>query len=431
LSSVYILLILFIYYRQWKYRLLIDDPVPRDGYLYELPREVEYTWYDKRRSLTSVVTNVVTMVATCGYIHLLWGWQAAVLFAVFPLNVSGVAWNTGNYYMSTVLLCLASMFVMGFVEPLGGLGLTNLALGGLGIGLYVAALNSTLLALPFFLVTNALLVFPVVGFLFGKRLRAGLSKRGKRHKDMGVHHGFSWSNFRNVPRVVGYYIYMSIYPKRLGFFHQFGKVKEPGWWLSVLVCLSFGVMFAVIDLKMAVWWFVCIGVFSQVVILGQFVTERYTLLANVAFCVLLSYLPKDVVLVLATLYFCRSLSYIGAWASNERLFSYSAVQHPRAGENWVNLASYYIERGDHFSAIKPLLTACRMVKGDKYGIWCNLANCYASGGFYEKALEYTNKALEVATLDKIPGMMEQVDKLQEKINIMKFGNKKLKKMGVI
>jgi len=383
----------------------------------------------------ATVTNIGVYTAVCGYIHLLFGWKAALLFAVFPLNVSGVAWVTGNYYMSTVLLVLAAWHWLSQGVPLAA------------AAFYGAALNSTLLSLPFivpalFFPYGWLCSIPLAAFLFGKRLRTGLKLRKADHDGMGLASGFAWKNFYHVPRVLAYYIYLSLWPVRLGFFHSFGKKAEQQtwkfWWASVAVVVSFGVLAAsviqagMVDWKMALCWFAFIGLFSQFIILGQFVTERYTMAANVFFCVLMTaILPYELFLVLAVLYFCRSLSYIPAWKDNERLFGYSASQFPDCAENWVNFASYYIERGDHFTAIKPLLLAERLAQGNKYGIYVDLANCYASGGFFEKALLWTDKALECATLDKVTEMIEQKDRLKSKITLMEHGKKRLKKMGVI
>ena len=425
----YIPVILILYVRTWRYNYLIDDPVGRDEYLYSLSVKVLYPWYNRRRTVLATATNIGVFISSCAYVHLLFGWKAALLFSVFPLNVVGVAWITGNYYMSTVLLVLAAWYWLIHGVPLAAMAF------------YGAALNSTLLSIPFivpalFFPQGWLCSIPLLAFLSGKRLRTGLGLRKKNHDEMGLVSGFAWKNFYHVPRVLAYYIYLSVWPVRLGFFHSFGKKSEQQtwkfWWLSVAVVLSFALMAALIDWKIALCWFAFMGLFSQFIILGQFVTERYMLIANVFFCALLvAVLPYELFLVLAALYFCKTLSYIPAWKDNERLFGYSAAQFPDCAENWVNFASYYIERGDRFTAIKPLLLAERLTVGNKYGIYVDLANCYASGGFFEKALLWTDKALECATIDKVPEMVEQKDRLKSKIMLMEHGQKRLKKMGVI
>jgi len=187
-----------------------------------------------------------------------------------------------------------------------------------------------------------------------------------------------------------------------------------------------------VDWKVTVWWFLAIGVFSGYVQYGQFVTERYTQLANVFFCVLMSkFLPYELFLIVGTLYFCRSLIYIPAWKSNERLFAYSTTQFPECPENYNNLASHYMERGNSFSAIKPLLVAERLTEGDKYGIYVNLANCYGVNGFHQKALDYTDKAINAAPADEVSVLFKQRNKLKDRIDTVHNNREQLQKMGVL
>lgn len=113
IEYLYIPVILLLYGRQYKYHILIDDPVTRDQCpWYFNPKKLPPEVYEKRKSLLSVITNVGVFIACCGYIHALWGWPAALLFSVFPLNCSGAVWNTGNYYMSSCLLILSAYFFL-------------------------------------------------------------------------------------------------------------------------------------------------------------------------------------------------------------------------------------------------------------------------------------------------------------------------------
>lgn len=427
-------IILVLYHKQTKYDRLIDDPVPRDGYLYELPRKVKHTWYDQRRSLTSVLTNIMTFIAVCGYIHILFGWKAALLYAVFPLNVCGVAWITGNYYMSTVLLTLAGIKTLEF----GMAGMTGYVL------FLTASLNSTLIslaALPISIIYAGTLampgIFPLIMFFYGKRFRVGIRQRADKHEEMGADFaGFKWDHFRFVPVTLAYYIYLSFYPVKLGFFHEIGKKREHqtrAWMiLSLIVCIAWGTLGLTVDWQAIICWFLAIGVFSQIVMYGQFIAERYTLLANVFFCVIASQiLTGPAFWIISTLWFTRSLSYIPAWKTNERLFAYGTSQFPCTVENWTNLSSYYLERGRKFDAIKPLLMAERVIEGDKFGVTANIAACYADCGFYEKAYEWITKAINISPKDKIKGLMEDREELERRIKVMIKGKETLKKMGVI
>ena len=433
LDYLYIPIILFLYFQTWKYRYLIDDPVPRDGYLYEMARKEPPSWYDRQRPILATVANVGVFLAVCGYIQYLFGWKASLLYAVMPLNVSGVAWITGNYYMSTVLLTLAS---------LGALK-TGLLGAGIGALFYGAALNSTLSSVPFMAVAlffphGWVMGVPFLAFFFGKRLRTGLKKRKDRHKEMGIEVGkWELKNLLNVPKTLAYYIYLTLFPLNLGFFHTFGKQNfySKKWFtfLCCSVCLLSIALGCLISPFYTLCWFLFMGIFSQFVVYGQHVSERYTHLANVFACVLLVLAIPDerVFWILATLWFCRSLSYIPAYKDEASLFSYSMMQFKDCPENYANLASYYISREDWITAIKPLLIAERLAKGNRLGIYMNLANCYAMGGVYDKAMGYTMKAYDEAPLDLKQSLYRQRLELNNRIVAIDRNRKKLRKMGVL
>ena len=112
MQSLPYLIILFLYYRTYKYEYLIDDPVPRDKvYLWGAQR-VRSDWYERTRPLAGTIINILVFMGCTGYIHLMWGFKAALIYSVFPLNVCGVAWRTGNYYQTCVLFCLATLYWM-------------------------------------------------------------------------------------------------------------------------------------------------------------------------------------------------------------------------------------------------------------------------------------------------------------------------------
>ena len=141
IEYLYLPIILLLYTRTWKFNNLIDDHVPRGGYLLNLNEKPEHhSYYDKRRPILATITNVGVFVAVCFAIHHTFGWKSALLFSVFPLNVNGVAWTTGNYYMTTVLFIVTSFY---FVQHLGLIG--DIA----GVIFYVAGLGSTVSAIPF------------------------------------------------------------------------------------------------------------------------------------------------------------------------------------------------------------------------------------------------------------------------------------------
>ena len=78
IEFIYIPVILFLYLRTCVYNTLIDDHVPRNGYMYEITTgKVDPSNYEKKRSFMANLTNIGVFMSVCSYIHYLWGWKAA------------------------------------------------------------------------------------------------------------------------------------------------------------------------------------------------------------------------------------------------------------------------------------------------------------------------------------------------------------------
>lgn len=430
--------ILILYVRTYKYKYLIDDFVPRGGYLLVLgDRPKHYSFYDTQRPILATITNIGVYMATCGFIYLLWGFWPAMLFAVMPTNVSGVAWNTGNYYMSTVLLILCTHYLF---TTCGWLG------AGLAIAFYVAALGSTVSAIPYAFYTTItspigyIFIIPLLFFLFGNRFQTGLRLRKEKHALIKVESGkISWRAIFVMTKVIGYYIMLSFIPSRLGFFHSYPKYAHSDkpdrlFYLTLILCAVFAMWGLTVNWQMTLWFFLFIGIFSQFTTFGMFVAERYMYVANVAICVLIAlYLPQDGLYctIVAVSWFWLSFNYIRAYKSNMTLCMHSISAFPETPENYNNLASHYLERGDKIKAIEPLLCALQLTTVHSPGLHMNLANCFAQAGMFTKALHHTEEALKYcAENDKEP-LNRQRNDLLDRLRKISINKKELKRKGII
>ena len=420
-----IAVVLFLYSRTWNYNLLIDDNVKRDRLLWDITtKRIDHSFYDQKRTLLSVVENITVLTGSCFVLYFKFGFWPALLYAVFPVNVSSAAWVTGGFYQTTVFLTLTADYL---------LGMDNFVWHIIAGIIYWGALESTVSAIPYALIAPVLYwphgliaLVPLIFFLTGKRFNHALKIRKARHDEMAVESGeLKLDRFYVVFKVIGYYLRLVLFPDKLGFFHSFGNIERnrgvlakatPWFFVSLTAVMIVGY----ISYQVSPWcffWMSLIIIHSQYTTYGQFVTERYTFLFNAGFVVFISLIIHDPIIkaVIATLYFCRSLSYIPNWRNIEALFIYSMTQFPEAPENHVNYASRLIEKKRWLEAIKPLQMALKVVTGDKSAMYTDLACCFAKCQIYDKALAYTQEAMKTCTKDKFEDLKSQAWDLMEKV----------------
>jgi len=446
-----VFIVLVLYLRSYKYNYLVDDYIKRSGYLIQSVAFIKYPpgFYDQKKPILSTFTNISVFLASCGWVYHLFGWPAALIYAVHPLNVHTVCWNTGNYYGTTNLLVLTSFYFATFsLFP----HFLNFPIVEYTIALcfYVAALGSTVSAIPFaFFIPIAvglkgfIFIIPLLFYIFGKRFRTGLRLRKESHANKGIEVGKI--NIRRIfvmVKVIGYYIALMFWPSRLGIFHDAYKEEcQKGGiqhctrvcWLAFILIFVFG-YWAYHIAPLGFWWFILfIGIFSQFTTFGQFITERYTSLALIGFCILMGqYITNEnIFCIYTTLLFCRSWAYVPSFRNNETLFSDAISNMPQSPENYNNLALHYIERRQYARAIAPLLCALKYVDKNSVSIHLNLATCYEKSGYYESALQHLNFALPVCDITKIDIIKKWVLELNNKIQKIKKDKWLLKKRGII
>lgn len=432
-----VFIILIIYTRTFWHQNVTDDICVRSDYLNIFTQEKDdVTFYNKRRTVGTTLQCLSIFILSCYCIYIQFGFWPALLFAVYPLNVSGVAWKIGSYlYMtSTLLVLIAHYFV------------THFGLVGLGIAsvVYFTALHSGLNALAYAFIApivtgnplTLILFIPLAFFLGGKRFRTGVKKREDLVTDHKTSAKFSFLRLLIVPKTVALYIALSIWP-RLGFFTDFGYWcnnynKDKVFYLSFILIGVYFIWGWQIDPKMIIWWFLSMGVFSQFKTLGMFMADRYMYLANVAFCILLSKFLGQwgdaPLIVLATLCFYRSWQGVQMWRNNHSLYAYSIKSFPYAPENHNNLSSWLSEHGDPVGAIRPLLVSLKLTPFNNHNIHCNLANLYGRVGEETKALMHIREAIKISPVSKLKKLQDfetvMENRIRDKREVMKILRRK-------
>lgn len=362
-----IVLVIILYWRTNDYMYLIDDFVRRWGYLLEIPEvspppEFYAIKPPKSRHLFLTLTHAVIT----SLIYFLWGWKAALLFAVNPICVACTAWVTGGYYQITVLFTFTSYFFLVNIP-----GFYGALIGSL---FFTAALGSTIncIAIPFIFLfihpfSGLALFWPLVMYLGGRRFNIGFRKRNTGKGDT-----ITWRKIAVVPKVLAYYIKTTVFPKNLAFFREFGFEygKDPQvqkdlesfnrhFFESVGISLAFTIIGFLISPLGILIYLAGILPFTQWKVLGQFVAERYLYLPMVGWTLILASalshpMTLPILFIIVGIYTYRANTYIPAFKNIETLYENGIVNFPKCISNFVNLAERKLHLRKYFDAYKLL-----------------------------------------------------------------------------
>ena len=137
---IIILIIIALYWRTCTAYFLIDDYTPRHQYP-EPEKEAKDPKFYMTRPKWWVHPFIISMhMVNTSVIYLLWGWKVALLFAVHPMSMWGVAWITGSWYSTTTYFLLISYY---FLHSFPAWGWAP------SIFLYWVAMHSTFDAIPY------------------------------------------------------------------------------------------------------------------------------------------------------------------------------------------------------------------------------------------------------------------------------------------
>lgn len=439
-----------LYWKTLKFNYIIDDNVKRDGYLYEVPLTAPMPTvgpdgkiipciYDRKPSKWYRIFMIGMHCVNTWVIYLLWGWPAALLFAVHPACAWGTAWVTGNYYATTTYFCLIAFYFLHTFPNIWG--------AAVAMALYAAALNSTIEALAFPFVLLAIgnlwglaMLFPLVMFLIGKRFTTGIKIREGFISEKRIK-GFSVSRLILMVKVIGKYVVTALYPDRLGLFGPFGAnihdnqekydnmhALNKEFWLSLLIC---GVVFVaglMIHPVGTLWFFGFIALHSQWKIMGQFFALRYLYIAAPGLCVLMGTALQNypiALAALATYYVIRTHIHIFAFRSVEALWQNDLDTWPEHAQCWNNMSQCYMrenQTGKTLPSWKLNLMSAYILKAQEmdpmaWEINMNVACFYAIIGQWPMCLKYTDIAIDCLKplADKPCGPLQQLIAQRERI----------------
>lgn len=429
-----LVLIVALYARTITYFNCIDDGVEMKDTLYSVPTSTPpprffLTVSPIKKRLWAIGVH---MLNTC-LVYLLIGGPACLLFAVYPINANNVAWLTGSYYSTATFLTLAAYYFIIHVPWYFSVPLSMACFG--------AALNATIVTISFpfvFLFANPLglcTLIPLAFFLKGKRFTTGIAIREAFTKPANMAPDvFTLGRVVTCIKVMGHYLYLSLVPLNLCFFHTLGdrflwdkkqreELMSVNWKFFASVA-GIGVLlfagFYVHKMFWALWFLVLISAFSQYRILGQFFCERYMYPATIGIVALLGCLPSQLYWALFGAYVLKTYLFIPAFANNCALYENGTAAEPLSPANFCNLSDWYLLAEPDLS-----LAGCyaqRAIKLDPtdFKPHVNMSSLFKFLGQWNHALTESKTALIKAEGNTSPlfiGMIQdQIKKIEEKID---------------
>lgn len=449
MSLIWIWLLIFILYiRTINYNFVIDDNVKRSGYLYEVPLTAPPPeFYNTKPSPWYRLFIIGMHCVNVSVIYLLWGWGPALIFAVHPMSVWGVAWVTGNYYATAAYFTLIAYYIIHTLPGVPG----SLA----AMCIYAAALNSTVcpITFPFLFLFigqpwGLTMFIPLAIYLKGKKFTTGIKIRYNINNNKVLRDGlvkFSLiGRLALMTKLIAKYTSLYLLPDKIGFFDPYGsriKEKPEAWnyyhaidknfWSSLLICLSVLLAGLLISPVGILWYFCFISLHSQFNLTGQYFAGRYTYLAGVGLCVVIGTLlqPHPVLMaVVATILTVRTHCFIPVWRNQKSLWANDLDVYPESAFVYNNYSQHFIQSSNlsahDMNYLAYLLFKAESMEPNSWEIKMNLACLFAHMGQLEAALEKTNRAIEILEpLGGLPGplnaLKDQRVQLEKHINAHK------------
>lgn len=441
-----IALVFALYAKTLRYKYMPDDIVRRDEYLYNVPESLpSHEFIRKVPPIRVRLWLIINHCCNVAFIHVLFGWKAALLFAVHPVAVNMTAWITGNYYAGTTLLVLASYWC---IQAFGWFGAIP------AIAFYTAALNSTITALGvpfFFLITGnipgIMLFAPLVMYLRGKRFRTGIKIRKEMRRKNFDRLDIKKLSF--MTKVVYEYIGMFILPLRMGLFRTFGEhvtrteecynkdcAFNAHFVDALMTCVGLFALGMYFNPLATLWFFCMIAPHSQFKVYGQSnPCNRYLYLPMIGLCVLTAQiLPMPLFYMFVGFLIYRTYLYIPAWKDQGALHRYNLDQFPERPLSHSDYGQFLLTNNVNIDkdlnkineAAYHLQEAKRLTdnNGQYFEVYLNLAFFLSTVGNMEGALENTRKAIKVGRLQGVHGNLEKTLVSQEEY----FVNR-IKEMG--
>lgn len=400
-----------------------------------------------RHHIISFVLDLVNSVLVYFFLAKVFSPQLALLttllFIVHPVTSMARAWISGIGY----LICLFGMmcsfnlvlyFPHEYINFFLVGGLTLISISGLLPGMF----NFVFLfwlghPIP---ATAALLITCFQGYSSSKTVVDFRVAEFKKQM-MGNITFIRPSKFFYIVKTYLYYFKMNLFPKRLGLFHtqyyhQDPTVERPDreFWRGVLAFVALGGLFYYGDFPVRfgiVWFLAYQSIFSNIITAMQSVSERYTFIPNLGFCLVIAYylLPYPILsALLIGIYLMRTWAHLPTFNSETQFYWSNFFNFPDSEVALGNLGVTYMNGGYPGMAVDTWLMASR-INPDYDVPWYNLFSAFRQQGRLFEAREYIARCLNAKTVHFPDVWLKDKENIDRMINLYQPINLKITQLN--
>lgn len=310
---MYVLIIIAVclayYLRTFHYKCVIDDidtekrskenPLPRGWRWWWEHFYGDYIEAPRVSHLFSTLfhtVNCVLMYYAAGQGNV--GLVASLLFCLHPANSQGAVWLSGKHYSIATTLALLSLVLPKYCAP-------GLYLAGLHVGVNILMLPVVFLMKGNYWTALAMVLMHLVITKEKKSVQATVAGRyGSTNNRL---RSFTPNKLIIMVKTFSYYVAYSLLPYKVGMYHTFGysygitkqdsdelEKLDAHFWLGCLLIVLYAMLWWMHRGDMAwfglMWYAVNISIWCNAITIQQFLSCRYTYLANAGMCIALSYL---------------------------------------------------------------------------------------------------------------------------------------------
>lgn len=303
--------------------------------------------------LLTVTTPTIALMTVC-------------LFTVHPTCLQAVACPSAIGYVLSLICIGASLNISHWIYANHDLTHIIIGLAGLSFfqifGVYAQAIPMftwVVLALLGQYETAAV-AFIFSGLAASRNLREYVVHRKEEFKKQQMGHSTSL-NFRKpivALKTMAYYLYLSVFPNRLGLYHVFGfhfdkKIELFDWRaLCGLIFLGVSTYFfphAPLEIKLGLVWFVVfLTLFLNWITAQQWVTERYLYIPVIGLCLIASYYLQNfmpIYYIIFGIFMCRSMVHMPTYNSELNFYLSNTWNFPKSEVAFGNLGVAYVSAG--------------------------------------------------------------------------------------